>query len=458
MDSSNPYFYPAIPETIHSYADSLFQCIKRNECVTTVWVPMAGRRIWNKFIIENISLFEKELPDYQRYFLVYVEPLELTEESLIGYLQLMAKSLFEIVKKNHKKIEINFQLFDLLDSKNVSYQVLLEALRSFILELASKNFRIVFFFGEFDELKFANKVFFNNLKNLWLKAYPNLQYVFLMITVSENQESIYVWDELSELILQNVIYIPLRIGADLDYLIDSFADEFKCVITDDLKNVLKQVCGGHPYSLRVGVRIIRDSFNKEEKVIRSLLLDHYELRSIATGIFDRQSLQEKQLLKSIVVGNQITQKDNVYMKYLIQLGLVREIKGNGYELFSELFTNVVLKAIGSEDRAKFTPSLSLDPVSGAILLNGATVEESFTRQEYAILALFLKNPGKLLTREAVGLELWGDLSYEKYSDWAIDQVISKLRKKLKRIGVATEIVTLRGRGYKFNFGSSVAKV
>ncbi|MCS7091987.1 MAG: winged helix-turn-helix domain-containing protein [Patescibacteria group bacterium] len=458
MDSSNPYFYPAIPETIHSYAASLFQCIKRNECVTTVWVPMAGRRRWNKFIIENINLFEKELPDYQKYLLVYIEPLDLTEESLIGYLQLMTKGLIEVIRKTQKEIVIDIQFLSLVDNPNVSYSVLLEALKSFILELTSKDFKVIFFFGEFDELKFANKVFFNNLKSLWLKVYPNLQYVFLMITVSENQESIYVWDELSELILQNLIYVPLRTGADLDYLIDSFADEFKCVITDDLKNVLKQVCGGHPYSLRVGVRIIRDSLNKGEKVIRSLLLDHYELKSIATGIFDRRNLQEKQLLKCIVVGRQITQQDNVYMKYLIQLGLVRKMGDNGYELFSELFTNAVLKAIGSEDRAKFTPSLSLDPVSGAILLNGATVEESFTRQEYTILTLFLKNPGKLLTREAVGMELWGELSYEKYSDWAIDQVISKLRKKLKRIGVDMEIVTLRGRGYKFNLGNAVAKV
>jgi DNA-binding response OmpR family regulator len=83
------------------------------------------------------------------------------------------------------------------------------------------------------------------------------------------------------------------------------------------------------------------------------------------------------------------------------------------------------------------------------MYNGNTVEESFTRQEYSILTLFLKNPGKVLTRDDIGAVLWGESSYEKYSDWAIDQLMSKLRKKLKEIGVNVEISTLRGRGYKF---------
>ncbi|MFC1790807.1 helix-turn-helix domain-containing protein [Patescibacteria group bacterium] len=48
----------------------------------------------------------------------------------------------------------------------------------------------------------------------------------------------------------------------------------------------------------------------------------------------------------------------------------------------------------------------------------------------------------------MGEVLWGEASYEKYSDWAIDQLISKLRKKLKDLGLTDFLKTIRGRGYK----------
>lgn len=452
MNRNDIYFYPATPKTIHKYASSIFEPIQRHECVSTVWVPMSGRRRWNRFIIENIDLFERELPSYKNYFFVYVEPLDLTEETAVGYLKLMIRSLVDVAEKHGQEITNKNQIVSLVNDSTASYHDLLEFLRVFILDLALKGFEVVFLFGEFDELKFANKLFYNNLKSLWSKLYPNLHYIFLMITVPENQENIYAWDELSELILQNVVYVPLRTDTEIDYLINVFASEFKFEIDENLKIVLKQVCGGHPYSLRIAARVLKNSLNKSEKVIRSLLLDHYELKSIAIGIFDRRSFKEKNVLESIVAKNKISEEDFICVYSLIKLGLVIETS-KGYELFSELFTRAILNSLKNKNNSIKTPILSLDPVSGAVLLNGFTVEESFTRQEYTILSLFLKNPGKLLTREILGLELWGDSHYEKYSDWAIDQVMSKLRKKLKNIGVNAKIITLRGRGYKFDTSS-----
>src|SRR6476661_7326153 len=100
MNQDDKFFYPVKPEVLHDYASRVFSPICRGECVTAVWVPMTGRRMWNKFIIEHINLFEKELPNYNKYLLVYVEPLDLTEESIAGYLRLMGKSFIEVCKKN----------------------------------------------------------------------------------------------------------------------------------------------------------------------------------------------------------------------------------------------------------------------------------------------------------------------------------------------------------------------
>ena len=77
-----------------------------------------------------------------------------------------------------------------------------------------------------------------------------------------------------------------------------------------------------------------------------------------------------------------------------------------------------------------------------------TVEEKFTRQEYSVLSMLLQKKSKLCTRDDIGDILWGNDSYEKYSDWAIDQLMSKLRKKLTDLGVKEKLVTVRGKGYK----------
>jgi len=88
-------------------------------------------------------------------------------------------------------------------------------------------------------------------------------------------------------------------------------------------------------------------------------------------------------------------------------------------------------------------------VGDEILANGLPLEKELTLQEYHLLVGFLKNPKKIISRDEIAEILWGKKSFEKYSDWAIDQIISQLRKKLTQIGVSTKnLQTIRGRGYR----------
>ncbi len=439
--------YPVTKETMHDYAKSIFDPILKGECVTAVWVPMAGRRMWNRFIIEHINLFEKELPNYDKYLLVYVEPLDLTEESLVGYLKLMGKSFVEIAKSNKiAREQISDEDLKIFTNDTSTYPVLLEELRKLLLRITDSGLEVVFFLGEFDELTFATKIFFNNLKSLWARLYPRLHYIFLMVNNVESQDYFSYWDELGEAIRQNIIYIPLRRDTDFDYVLDTFAGKYNVALDENKKRIIKEVCGGHPYSMIVAVRFLRDSQVTSNEEFRMGLLDNYELRSIAVGIFDRRSENEKEALKKIFLQVPLSLEEEKTILYLKKLGFVIE-KDHKYNFFSFLFKRAVeiAAALSAGDGGELT----LDERTGAILYNGKTVEESFTRQEYSILTLFLKNQDRVLTRDDIGSVLWGESNYEKYSDWAIDQLMSKLRKKLKQIGVDVEIATLRGRGYKF---------
>lgn len=439
------FFYPALPETIHGYAASIFTPIKKGECVTAIWVSMAGRRMWNKFIIENIKLFKKELPNYQKYLLVYIEPLDLTEESLIGYLRLMAKSFIEACRK-HKRCG---QTFDL--DETASYPKLLENLRTLLSQAIESGLEVVFFLGEFDELeRFAKNIFYNNLKSLWDTFNPQLHYIFLSVADLTTPEFTDKLGELNAVTLQNVVWVPIRQEKGINYLIDFFGNRLNCQFSKKERKLIKKLCGGHPYLIKAATRIISNFDRKKTKIedLKEILMTHYEMLSASRRIFNLRAETEKEVLSKIARGEKIPLTDDV--KRLLVLSLVESKKNGQYQPVGKLFSlaisgyrKAVKLAAGREANG-----LYLDEKEGMVCYGGFPVEEKFTGQEYNVVKFFLENPDQLKTRDKISEVLWGKESYEKYSDWAIDQVISKIRKKLKQLGARTKLVTVRGRGYK----------
>ncbi|MBM3209246.1 winged helix-turn-helix domain-containing protein [Candidatus Shapirobacteria bacterium] len=56
----------------------------------------------------------------------------------------------------------------------------------------------------------------------------------------------------------------------------------------------------------------------------------------------------------------------------------------------------------------------------------------------------------VISRDEIAEILWGKESYDKYSDWSIDQMISQLRKKLNQLGISPKsLQTIRDRGYRW---------
>ena len=77
-------------------------------------------------------------------------------------------------------------------------------------------------------------------------------------------------------------------------------------------------------------------------------------------------------------------------------------------------------------------------------------EAELTVREYALAALLARQAGTCVPRQVIIQEVWG--SSEDLYDNVVDLTISRLRRKLEGIGVASLIATIRGIGYKM--GSS----
>ena len=68
-----------------------------------------------------------------------------------------------------------------------------------------------------------------------------------------------------------------------------------------------------------------------------------------------------------------------------------------------------------------------------------------------LLIYFITHENELISRDQVGEVLWGRFYQDKYSDYAVDKIISMLRKKLDALGFSSDkLITLKKRGFSFS--------
>jgi len=76
----------------------------------------------------------------------------------------------------------------------------------------------------------------------------------------------------------------------------------------------------------------------------------------------------------------------------------------------------------------------------------ATTELDLTSKEFAVLELFMRHPGEVLTRTRILDHAW-DFAYDGTSN-VVDQYVAYLRRKLDRPFGREDLETIRGAGYR----------
>lgn len=91
--------------------------------------------------------------------------------------------------------------------------------------------------------------------------------------------------------------------------------------------------------------------------------------------------------------------------------------------------------------------LSIDPNDRSVLTSHGTYE--LPPKEFDVLLFLARNQGKILTKQRIYEEVWGE-EYV-YDDSNIMAIISRLRKKIEENpGTPRYIQTVKGIGYRFN--------
>jgi two-component system OmpR family response regulator len=115
--------------------------------------------------------------------------------------------------------------------------------------------------------------------------------------------------------------------------------------------------------------------------------------------------------------------------------------------FSELTARIrALIRRGSAERPVVLQAgaLRLDPARRQVWLGQAEV--SLSAREFALLELFLRHPGQVLSRARILEHVW-DFAYDGGSN-VVDQYVRYLRRKIDRPFGVDFLETVRGAGYR----------
>jgi DNA-binding response OmpR family regulator len=87
--------------------------------------------------------------------------------------------------------------------------------------------------------------------------------------------------------------------------------------------------------------------------------------------------------------------------------------------------------------------LVLDPAARTVSRGGRPI--ALTTKEFALLELFMRNAGRVLSRDEILNHAW-DEEFDSFSN-IIDVYMNRLRKKVDVEGRASLFTTVRGVGY-----------
>lgn len=144
-----------------------------------------------------------------------------------------------------------------------------------------------------------------------------------------------------------------------------------------------------------------------------------------------------------VINDMAKQFDVVLSKTDIQ-DIRESCKGN-LLLAKEVITNRHMKIVWKESE----PDAELARISikeGYLVSGNKVIENEFTKNESLIFKLFIQK-GVLVSRDDIANIIAPKVFGDGVTDELIDQSISRLRKKLRKLKITYHIRTVRGRGY-----------
>ena len=371
----------------------------------------------------------------QKHLFIPVDLNDLIERNTSAFWVLTLKRILDAVEgvdfnpKTKKYIESLF--LDGIQSKDLF--ILIENIKKALNRIISEGAYPTIFFIRFDRItEAASAEFFANLEGIKSSTHGKLSFVF---TTSRGLNSISpkVFSHTSLSLAESEIFLKPANEQDLRTICDAYIKRFGLRISEDLENELIRLTGGYVQYLQlalIGLNEPENSINTA-KELSDFLINDERIVLQSEELWEGLTESEQQTMLKVFKGQDVTDAEVKSGKYLIESGfLVKE--NSGFRIFSPLFENFLG---GKPAAVKAEKS------------EGINNKLELSKKEHLLFSYLKENLGEICEREAIIEAVWPEEEALGVSDWAIDRLVARLRKKIKEEG-GFEIVTVKTRGFK----------
>lgn len=428
--------YPLPEESLVKIVNSIFSPIKNKLCLTCFFVEGGGRRTLINYFLQDKKFIKKIFGSvYNKILFIYVNPDEIVETTSNNYLSVLLNNITNKIK----------QLKITPDSSPASS--VFTTIKKNLELLISKNYYIVFLLNDFEFLLNFPETLFRNLESILSVNKNQINFVFFSTVNLLDENILRKFHNFKYAITQRYYYHPLLSKEESDYILNAFEKKLSININLKIKNLLINLCGGHPQLLKYSFYLLKENSKillENETKIKDFIINNYQLKNVCFDIWQKLNNLEKEILISVSMRGVIPNKLIAKSHFLIETGIIQPTTRNKYKVFGQFFNLCIQQQIPKE-------KLIYDKETDQIFFGGRTYGHKFTKQEYKLLIFFLSHENRVISRDEIGQILWGKNYLEQYSDWSIDKIISVLRKKLSEIGFSPQnLTTLKRRGFSFS--------
>jgi len=411
------FFYPLPLKQLKSRFAPLFDVIKSRQSASFIGLPDSAKSGYLKFILENETLLDEFLGERREQIRVlYFEPVPFETQNQYHWLFQLSIKL-ESIDKRYKHPETDDAV------------IIMTAIQKYLLQLEENKEHLCIILAHpfvWENLKKQSSYV---LKAIWdTKRQPPrnpCSLVFLLHSKSPSNETFEeFYDRLLIAMNETILYFPVLSKEESIYTIDRFASFNNVTLSRKQKELLYELTGGYYPLITSAIKIVGSCKLKiTSGLIRSLVSNEIIVKEIEK-LWKSLTNHQKSELKRIIKGIKATNFKN---STLSKLGIISK-EGK--------ISSTWIKSFVLHKRYRtFEENLR---IPAKRFLKG---------KEYLVFSYMISQREEVVSRDEIADILWGKQVDEKYSNWAIDKTISRIRKKLKLKHSKFTIVTVKNKGY-----------
>lgn len=384
--------YPFTENYYKQLADIAYSPLKYRENSVLLCPPLWGRehrvnQMWERKEDRNQAFGDK----INQYRIQFINLINSNSESEILWMRQLA-----IPSSRGKNVDEVFG--ELKDSINETIKDEYETVYFVNIPETFDNNLLVKFFG------LCQKIYYIN---------PSKIHFILILDMKWDEDEFIGISTPFRSLFQNTKLMSLYPVREVRHFISYYSHQWKLKLHKKLIDYIVDYSGGIILLAKSALRILRNEKTKSYSTFRSTLSTHDDMKLQIEFYLQRLTERQKCILKQVANSEKVSDIEVYHMEHM---GIVTK------------------DAFGWKIKSKFIQQY-LCKDSDIFIKKKQLILESdvFTRREKEILSILLSEPGIMISRAEVAKVLWGEeKSYDKYSDWAIDKTVSRIRGKIKK--------------------------